>query len=172
VAQRQLELPPQPWLDTLPSSSSPNITETPIPNHIAFERSTTKQHIRNLFDLSPQFARDQRFAFFRTSGLVLNVLSALVIGLLQGNPYILAGGLIFSVGMFLLCIYIVEEKLALFFAAMMALYSLFVGWNIGTSLVSMWNLDPKNLSFPLLLSTLFFGISLSLHIRYVLRKNP
>ena len=125
--------------------------------------------LRDFFELSPQFARDRRYSFFRNFGIVLNILSALLIGLLLQNVYVLFGGLIFSLLMFTLCVRAVEEKLAMFFGTMVALYWGGVGWVIGSFIASLLHFDRL---FPSMsVGLVFFGVSLGLHIWYVSRKN-
>ena len=127
------------------------------------------QRIREFFDFSPQFARDYRFSFFRNCGIALNILSAITVGLLLQNGYVLFDGLLFSFLMFALCIRAIEEALALFFGTLVALYWGGVGWVIGNYTLSLLHLT--NLFPPLLVGLVFFGGSLRLHIWYVMRKN-
>ena len=125
--------------------------------------------IRDFFDFSPQFARDRRYSFFRSFGIFLNILSAIIIGLLLQNIYVLLGGLIFSLLMFALCVRAVEEILAMFFGTMVALYWGGVGWVIGSFIASLLDFDRL---FPSMsVGLVFFGVSLGLHIWYVSRKN-
>jgi len=125
--------------------------------------------IRDFFELSPQFARDRRYSFFRTIGTVLNILSALTIGWLWPNPYIMLGGWIFPVLIFALCVRAIEEKLAIFFGIMVALYWGGVGWVLGSFIASL--LDRDRLFLSIFIGLIFSSSSLGLHIWYVSHKN-
>ncbi len=98
-----------------------------------------------------------------------NVFSALGVGLLQKNVFTLFGGVAFSLTMFGLSVFVVEEALATFFATLVAVYWLVIGWTIGSFLAALLNLNP--LLPPVFTSIVFFGTSLCLNVWYTSRKN-
>ncbi len=154
---------------TEPYVSRPAQTPLPPVKLAAKPAGQSYKKLRDFFEFSPQFARDYRYSFFRTGGILLNILSAIIIGLLLQNIFISIGGLIFSSVMFALCIRAVEEILAMFFGTLVVLYWSGVGWVIGSFMASLLPLDKVFLS--VFTCVIFFGISLGLHIWYVSRKN-
>ena len=125
--------------------------------------------IRRFFELSPQFARDRRYRSFRNSGTALNMLSALIVGWLLQNVAICIGALLFSSLAFAICIRAIEEKLALFFGVLVALYWGWVGFVLGNALSAL--LHSQSLLLAWFLCLVFFVVSFVLHVSYALRKN-
>ena len=124
-------------------------------------------------ELDSEFARLPQNRFFRNCGMLLNFLSAFLVGLLP--PYGPSGWLIFysllfSIGLFTLCIRTVQPPLSKFFGLSVALYWGFVGLVIGVGL--QYTSLPKSLFPPPLLAIVFFGISAYLHLRYVKTRLP
>lgn len=184
IQQPQIQPPPTLRLPPLqlrlpagvPAQQNPTATTLPLVQKQALSsvqrviaRPIRKRGIRDFFEFSPRFVGDPKYDFFRGSGIALNVLSAIVIGLLLLNYYALFGGLIFSLLMFWLCQRMIEKILAIFFGTAVAFYWLLVGWIIGRFLASFLHLNQW--LPPLFISIVFFGVSLSLHIWYVLRRN-
>ncbi|HLG60877.1 MAG TPA: serine/threonine-protein kinase [Ktedonosporobacter sp.] len=125
--------------------------------------------IQRAFELSPQFARDRKYRFFRNIGMALNILSALIVGWLLGSVVICISALLFSSLAFALCIRAIEEKLALFFGGIVALYWGGVGFALGNALASL--LHSRSLLLALFFCLVFGVVSFVLHVRYALRKN-
>ena len=168
AASATVQAPPQQLLSTTVQSPMRQATPFVAPSK-AGPVLQKRQEAQSFFVFSPQFARDQRFAWFRGSGIVLNVFAAIIIGLLQQNIYVLLGGLTFALVMFTFCVRAIEEKIALLFGTMVALYWLFIGWETGAFLASLLDLNP--LVPSLFMSSVFFGASLFLHVWYISRKN-
>lgn len=120
-----------------------------------------------IFSMQPLW--NQSSVSFIYGGLFLCLLSAIFIGFLANSALILIGSFIFSALAFLLCICIGWTPLAIFFGVLLALYSLRVGWVAGGFLASWQHLNPS--LPPLFLGLIFFIASLTLNIRYVLRRN-
>lgn len=126
--------------------------------------------LKEAFDFSPHFANHIRYSFFRNLGIVLNILSAtFLFYIARYNIFVVIGGLFFSLLMLTLCIVAVEEKLAIFFGIMAALYWAGIGWAIGNFVSSSFHLS--GFIFALFVSFVFLSVSVGLHIWYVLRKN-
>lgn len=123
----------------------------------------------NVFEFSSRFANNQRHGLFINTGTILNVASAIIMSFLMKNVFMMFIALIVSWALFTLCIYAVEEKLALFFAILLALYWAYVGYVIGQALASLLSLKTSPPAF--FVSSIFLLVSLGLHIRYILHKN-
>jgi serine/threonine protein kinase len=148
-----------------PQAPAQPAIKPPVPaTLIRSSRSLT----HNIFELSSQFASDRRNSVFRNLGVALNILSALVMFLLLKTVPIALLGLLISWGLFELCIRVVDEKAAIFFGAIVALYWGAVGWVLYTNILSSLNLT--GFLPPVVVAILFFGGSLGLHIWYVSRK--
>ncbi len=124
---------------------------------------------QNFFEFSSRFLWDSQHSFFIFGGIILNALTAIFMGFLLHSPFILIGGLLFSVLLFTLSICAVETLAAGFFGALVALYWMYVGWILGGYLASWLHLN-RSLP-PIFLALVFFVVSLLLHVRYVARKN-
>lgn len=131
--------------------------------------------MRDFFDLSPNFAKDRSFRYFRIGGYILNFFSAAMLVLTWGTFYglfngVIVGaiGLVVSLLMFWLCIRAVERIVAMFFGTLVALYWGFLGWEIGIYSATPLHLDKASLAIPI--GGIFFLISFSLHVWYVWRK--
>jgi serine/threonine protein kinase len=127
--------------------------------------------VRAFFELAPQFASAPKYSFFRTLGMILNILSALVIGLVLQNIIVPILGLIFSVLMFSWCIRAVETILAAFAGALVALYWGVVGWVLGGYLASFQQLQLDRTAAEVFVGIIFCCVSFGMHIWYITRKN-
>ena len=125
--------------------------------------------LRDFFDFSPQFAYDRRYSIFRNSGIPLNILVAIATALMTRNIWIFPVGLLYTSLLFALCVRAVEETLAACFGILVALYWGWLGWLLGG--MSAEYLDINHVFAAGVAGALFFIISVSLHIWYVLRKN-
>src|SRR6266700_3946828 len=81
-------------------------------------------------ELDWEFARLQKNKAFREFGLILNVISAIIVGVLSVPPSPIAAifGLFFSLVLFFLCICFVNPKFSVFCGLMVALYWGYVGF--------------------------------------------
>ncbi len=126
-------------------------------------------------ELDWEFARLQKNKAFREFGLILNVISAIIVGVLSVPPSPIAAifGLFFSLVLFFLCICFVNPKVSVFCGLMVALYWGYVGIVIGGS-ISLW-LPSMSVYEPVivtLLGIIFLSTSAYLHVRYVLNRLP
>jgi len=156
------------WSSSAPTQPSPTPDQfvTRFPG--LTNRGRSLGRVSGFFELSSQFAMDQKNRVFRTVSIMLNVLSAILLFLLLVNVYIALLGLLLSLVMFALCVWAVDEKLAIFSGVIVALYWGAVGWVIDSSLLPWLNLNGY--LPPIVVGILFFVGSLSVHIWYVLRK--
>jgi serine/threonine protein kinase len=155
-------------------SSAPDTATELVSNQQIFVASAVSPRAlsedrENFFEFSSQFERDPRSSFFRGAGIICNILVTVIMGLLLQNFLVLFGGLLVSWLLFTLCVRAVEENLALFFGFLLACYWACAGFIGGRFLAVLLNLNI--LPTALFIGALFFLASLSLHVRYVAKKN-
>ncbi|GAC1654328.1 MAG: hypothetical protein NVS4B12_26440 [Ktedonobacteraceae bacterium] len=128
--------------------------------------NTLLQAYGGWFELDGEFARMQKNKAFRDAGMLLNVVSAVLVGVLQQSTFEAFAALFFSLGLFFLCVRLVSSVSSVVCGLLIALYWGYVGTVIGGGF-SVW--FPKlGLYAPAtLLGLLFLSASAYLHIRYV-----
>lgn len=163
-----------------------NIKTDPFPETTAIKVSKkgmskiSAETLRRWFEIDTDFARIPKNKLFRNAGIILNILSAILVGILAQPPsgWLLFLGLIYSLGLFNLCICLVNPKLSIIAGLLVATY-----WG-GVSIV-IWNgiylygpyltkISPFLITFlpPSLVALFIFSASAYLHIRYVRNKLP
>ncbi len=85
------------------------------------------------------------------------------------NILIFPVGLLYTSLLFALCVRAVEETLAACFGILVALYWSWLGWMLGGMLAEYARIN--HVFAAVVVGALFFIISVSLHMWYVLRKN-
>jgi hypothetical protein len=136
--------------------------------------------LRKWFELDHDFARLPKNKTFRNIGVVLNVLSAVLIGILAQPPsaWLIFGALLYSLVLFNLCIRLVNVKLSMAASLLVALYWGYVGIVVWEGIYTYGPYLPKISPFlmaflsPSLIALFFFSASAYLHIRYVMNKLP
>src|SRR5262249_24967400 len=136
--------------------------------------------LRRWFELEPEFARIPKNRTFRNLGILLNVLSAILIGILAQPPsgWLMFWCALYSVIFFNLCIRLVNVKLSIAAGLLVALYWAYVGIVIFNAIYLygpyIAKVSPFLVAFlsPSLVALSFFGVSAYLHIRYVINRLP
>lgn len=136
--------------------------------------------LRKWFELDPEFARIPRNKTFRNIGIVLNALSAILIGILAQPPsgWLMFWGLFYSLLFFNLCIRLVNVKLSIAAGLLVAVYWGYFGIVLYKGIYLYGPYVPKISSFliaflpPSLVALFFFIVSAYLHIRYVMNRLP
>ena len=134
--------------------------------------------LRKWFELEPEFARIPKNRTFRNLGMVLNVLSAILIGILAQPPsgWLMFWSALYSLVFFNLCIRLVNVKLAIVAGLLVAVYWGLVGIVVfnGIYLYGPYipRISPFLITFipPSLVVLFFFSVSAYLHIRYVMNR--
>jgi serine/threonine protein kinase len=146
----------------------------------AFQPLATRLH--DFFDFSSQFAYDPRYSFFRAIGAFLNILATFAVAFLAWKTgqvpgellfallWMVPAGLLYTLLLFAFCVRAIEEALAAFFGLLIAVYWGYLGWLLGETLAQ-YGYTANHLFASFGIGTLFFILSVILHIRYVLRKN-
>jgi len=118
------------------------------------------------FELSGEFAALRKNRPFRDAGLLLNILSAVLLGILHQSPGEAFVALFFSLGLFFLCVRLVNEISSVVCGLLIALYWGYVGAVLGGSFSAVF---PRLGSYApaTLLGLGFLSVSAYLHIRYV-----
>lgn len=132
------------------------------------------------FELEPEFARIPKNKTFRNLGMALNILSAILIGILAQPPsgWLMFWGALYSLVFFNLCIRLVNVKLSIGAGLLVAVYWSYVGIVIFNSiyLYGPYNakISPFLIAFlsPSLVALSFFVLSAYLHIRYAMNRLP
>ncbi len=132
------------------------------------------------FELDPEFAGIPKNRTFRNIGMGLNVLSAILIGILAQPPsgWLVFGGALYSLVFFNLCIRLVNVKLSIVTGLLVAVYWGYVAIVIfnGIYLYGPYveKISPFLITFlpPSLVVVFFFSVSAYLHIRYVMHRLP
>jgi serine/threonine protein kinase len=164
---------------------APATSPIPVQQKVTVSKRRTfvtslKRTLRKWFELDPEFARIPKNKTFRNLGIVLNILSAILIGLLQQPPsaWFILWGILYSLVFFHLCIRLVNSRLSMGAGVLVAVY-----WGYFSTLI--WNgiylygpyiprFSPFVIVFlsPLLLAIFVFMLSAYLHIRYVMDRMP
>lgn len=136
--------------------------------------------LRKWFEIDSDFARIPRNKIFRNIGMLLNVLAAILVGILAQPPsgWLIFFGLLYSLGLFNLCIRFVNVKLSIGAGLLVAVF-----WGVVSIVI--WNgiyvygpyitnVSPFLITFlpPSLVALFFFSASAYLHIRYVMGRLP
>ncbi len=151
-------------------AASPAIPVPKLPSLKRKPRLSIGQRVGRVFELSPHFASDRRYRFFRFNGILLNILSAVALGFLLQNPFAAVWGLLYSVLLFSLCIRAINPILARFAGTLVALYWGAVGWVLGGYLVPWFQLQLNPAYSSLSLCIIFCCVSFGLHVWYVTNK--
>lgn len=119
-----------------------------------------------LFELDGEFARMQKNKAFRDAGFLLNTVSAILIGFIQQSPGEAFVALFFSVGLFFLCVRLVNQISSVVCGLLVALYWGYFGAVLGGGFSTLVHaLGPY--APATLLGLGFLSASAYLHIRYV-----
>lgn len=136
--------------------------------------------LRKWFELEPEFARIPKNKTFRNLGMVLNVISAILIGIVAQPPsgWLMFLGALYSLVFFNLCIRLVNVKLSIAAGLLVAVYWGYVGIVIFNAIYLygpyIANISPFLITFlsPSLVALFFFSVSAYLHIRYAMNRLP
>ena len=170
--------------DNRPVSRPASQTAAPKPAASVQKTSPLKDFaatLRGWLELEPEFARIPKNRTFRNLGLVLNALSAVLIGIIalpqpSGWLMFLAG--LYSLVLFSVCIRLVNTKLAIAAGLLVAAYWGLVGLVIYNGVYQygpyIATVSPFLLKFlsSSLVALFFVAASAYLHIRYVLNRLP
>ncbi len=110
--------------------TSPLLLPTRQPNEFVATFPKLISPLSILFELDTGFLTAKKYRLFRQLGMLLNFLSAIILGSSLNSIWIGSVGLIASLTIFTICILLVRRNVATFFAAMLALY-----WGIVGSLL-------------------------------------
>ena len=170
--------------DNRPASRPASQTATPKPAASVRKTSPFKNiaaTLRKWFELEPEFARIPKNRTFRNLGLVLNALSAILIGMIalsQPSGWLMFLAALYSLVLFNVCIRLVNTKLAIAAGLLVAAYWVFVCLVIYNGVYQYGpyfaTISPFLLKFlsPSLVALFFVAVSAYLHIRYVLNRLP
>lgn len=137
--------------------------------------------LRRWFELEPEFARIPKNRTFRNLGMVLNALSAVLIGIValpQPSGWLMFLAALYSLVLFNVCIRLINAKLAIATGLLVSAYWGIVGLVIFNGVYQygpyISTISPFLIKFlsPSLVALFFFAVSVYLHIRYVLNRLP
>jgi serine/threonine protein kinase len=164
-----LNLPPSDPRQPHFSATTEPFTQRSITSSTASRRGR-KGGVREFFELASFFDWDPNYSLFIYGGIISNVLSAFIVGLILRNPSIQLGGPILTFTLFALSVFAVERILAAFFAVLVAVYWLIAGWIIASFLFTS-ALHANAVLLIVFISIILCGTSLCLHIWYIAKRN-